>query len=109
MANKSWQTFTLAPRAGLPNVPQEILTYAFELPRPAKGEKSVGALDLLGGGAALVTVTRVLPGDITTTADAEVAQLRQALAPRNARIGFESFFVAAEDTFGVTRPLASDE
>ena len=86
-----------------------MLNYAFELPRPPQGEKSVGALDLADGSSALVTVTRVVPGDIATTTDAEVEQLRRALAARNARIGFESFFVAAEDTVGVERSFIDDE
>ena len=99
----SWQTFTLASRVATEGITQDVLNYAFELPRPPEGEKSVGAYDLADGSSALVTVTRVVPGDIATTTDAEVEQLRRALAARNARIGFESFFVAAENTVGVER------
>ncbi|MEM7099755.1 MAG: SurA N-terminal domain-containing protein [Pseudomonadota bacterium] len=104
----SWRTHTLATRAGLPEVPQDILNRAFELPRPPEGEKSVGAIDLTDGSAALITVTRVVPGNISFTPDETVNQLRQALQSRVARVEFESFFVAAENTVGVDRPISSE-
>ncbi len=98
-----WQTASMVGRSGTPDMPREVLQYAFELPRPAAGAKSVGAVDLPDG-AALVTVTRVVQGDINSTTDADVSQIRQLTTQRSGRFDFQSFFVAAEAALGVERP-----
>jgi peptidyl-prolyl cis-trans isomerase D len=100
----AWQTFELATRVdGTSAIPPQVLTTAFDLPRPTAGQKAVGIAEL-DDGAALVTVTRVRQGDINTTADAEVAELRRVSESRASRMDFQSFFQAAEEDLGVTRP-----
>lgn len=102
----SWQSFELAPRVNSASpVPAPVLTAAFDLPRPKPGQKSVGIAELEDG-AALVTVTRVLQGDVNTTVDAEVAELRRVSESRASRMDFQSFFQAAEEDLGVTRPAS---
>ena len=91
-------------RSGGPqDIPPAVRVAAFDLPRPAEGEKSVSAIDT-DDGAALVTVTRVVQGDINTTTDAEVAEIRRLTAERVARFDMEGFFRAAEQRLNVSRP-----
>ena len=58
----------------------------------------------LADGAALVTVTRVLQGDMNTTTDAEAAQIRELTRGRTGRYDLQGFFSAAEEELSVTRP-----
>ena len=105
-----WQTVEAANRsprtAQEAAVPGEVRRFAFSLPRPPEGEKSVGVVDLADG-AALVTVTRVEQGDVNTLAQAEVEQLRQIAQQRAARQSFQGLLRAAEDRLGVDRPAPS--
>ncbi len=102
----SWQSHTLLSRAGGgQDIPPAVRTKVFELPRPAPGEKSVDAVELING-AALVTVTRVVQGDINTTTDAEVAEIRRLSADRVGRYDLQGFFSAAEEALNVTRPAS---
>ncbi|MCR9258273.1 MAG: SurA N-terminal domain-containing protein [Pseudomonadaceae bacterium] len=99
-----WQTFELAARANSnQNIPNSVLEAAFDLARPLPGKKSVGMSDLPDG-AALITVTRVIQGDPSTTAEAEIEQLRQVAENRAARLDFQGFFEAARTQLGVTQP-----
>ena len=99
-----WRSFSLLKRSGGPqDIPPAVRVAAFDLPRPAEGEKSVSAIDT-DDGAALVTVTRVVQGDINTTTDAEVAEIRRLTAERVARFDMEGFFRAAEQRLNVSRP-----
>jgi len=99
-----WQSFTLAARGGDGlEIPEPVRTAAFELPRPGVGAKSVGVAQLPDG-AALITVTRVVQGDLTTTPDADVAEIRRVSQARAARYDFTGFFQAAEEQLGVNRP-----
>lgn len=99
-----WQSFELATRVGAnAGIPQSVSELAFNLPRPPAGEKSIGVANLPDG-AALVTVTRVIQGDMGSTADSEIAELRRVATSRAARLEYQSFFQAAEREIGVTRP-----
>ena len=101
-----WQTFELAARANsAQGIPDTVLEAAFDLPRPQDGEKSVGMADLPDG-SALITVTRVIQGDPSTTTDAEIEQLRQVAENRAARLDFQGFFDATQQRLGVTRPAS---
>jgi peptidyl-prolyl cis-trans isomerase D len=101
-----WQTFELAARANsAQNIPNSVLEAAFDLARPAPGEKSVGMSDLPDG-AALITVTRVIQGDPSTTTEAEIEQLRQVAENRAARLDFQGFFEAARQQLGVKQPAS---
>ncbi len=104
--NAEWQTFEAANRGGNPAIPQQVLTAAFDLPRPASGEKAVGIADLPDG-AAVVTVTRVVPGDVATTTDADLAELRRVASGRVSRLDIQSLFEAAEESIGVKRFIES--
>lgn len=84
---------------------RKVIDYAFTLPRPGEGEKSVGSVLLDDGSSALVAVTRVAMGDISSATDDEREQLRQALARLNANNEFAAFFRAAEEHVGVTRNI----
>ena len=99
-----WQSYTLLNRTGAAEgIPAEVLTRAFELPRPPAGEKSVDAVDIADG-SALVTVTRVVQGNINTTTEAEIAQIRELAAGRTGRYDLQGFFSAAEEQLQVSRP-----
>ena len=101
-----WQTFELAARANSgQGIPNSVLEAAFDLARPAPGKKSVGMSDLPDG-AALITVTRVIQGDPSTTTDAEIEQLRQVAENRAARLDFQGFFEAARQQLGVKQPAS---
>ncbi len=97
-----WRTFEAITRATGEDIPQPVLDTAFELPRPPEGEKTIGEASLPDG-SAIVTVTRVLQGDVNVTTDAEIAQLEQGLINRARQIGYSSFFRAAEEKVGVSR------
>ncbi|MEQ9450891.1 MAG: SurA N-terminal domain-containing protein [Pseudomonadales bacterium] len=103
----SWETYEAAGRspsnAQEAELPNEVRTFAFSLPRPPQGEKSVGVVDLADG-AALVTVTRVVQGDIDSTLAQETEELRRAAVSRGARLDFQSLLQAAEQSLGVERP-----
>lgn len=107
--NSTWQSYELASRsprtAEEAAMPTEVRSFAFELPRPPEGEKSFGAVDLATG-AALVTVTRVVQGDVDATLAQETDQLRRAASDRGARVDVQSFMQAAEAELGVDRPAA---
>lgn len=102
-----WQVFEAATRAARnaadSELPNAVRTYAFGLPRPPAGEKSVGSVEIAEG-AALVTVTRVIQGDLDATLAAEAQEIRRAAENRSARIDFQSLVQAAEKELGVERP-----
>ena len=97
-----WSVHELAGRTGNKEIPQEILNVAFELPRPAELEKSVGEVSLANG-TAIVTVTRVQDGDPMALPDEELAQIKEGLKTRNDRVSLNSFFIAAQSEVGLER------
>ena len=97
-----WSVHELAGRTGNQEIPQEILNVAFELPRPAELEKSVGEVSLANG-TAIVTVTRVQDGDPMALPDEELAQIKEGLKTRNDRVSLNSFFIAAQSEVGLER------
>ena len=97
-----WSVHELAGRTGNQEIPQEILNVAFELPRPAELEKSVGEVSLANG-TAIVTVTRVQDGDPMVLPDEELAQIKEGLKTRNDRVSLNSFFIAAQSEVGLER------
>ena len=97
-----WSVHELAGRTGNQEIPQEILNVAFELPRPAELEKSVGEVSLANG-TAIVTITRVQDGDPAVLPDEELAQIKEGLKTRNDRVSLNSFFIAAQSVVGLER------
>ena len=98
-----WQTFELTGRSGSP-VQAQVLTVAFDLPRPPEGEKSVGKATLGEAGEAVVTVTRVVDGDLSTLTDSEVERLRNLFSSRTSRLDFAAVYKALEAQADITRP-----
>lgn len=98
-----WQRRELAERND-PEVAQAVLAAAFELPRPGPGEKSVGQAALGDGELAVVTVTRVVDGDVEILADSEIENLRNTLAGRAANLDFSAFIGTLEDEASISRP-----
>lgn len=87
----AWRTLEEVRRVDARALPP-VLAAAFSLPRPPTDGKSVGVASLDGAGEAIVTVTRVVEGDSSVLADAEVDGLRQLLLTRNQRLDFEALY-----------------
>ena len=101
-----WTTLELIVRnQGEDEVERSVVEYAFTLPRPAAEAKSVGSVGLDDGSSAIVAVTRVAMGDISSATDDQREQLRQAIARINSQAEFSAFFRAAEEAVGVTRNI----
>jgi peptidyl-prolyl cis-trans isomerase D len=62
-----------------PEVPPAVRELAFKLPRPDGDGASFGTLSLTNGDAAVVSVTRVVDGDLASLGDAERAQAEREL------------------------------
>ncbi|MCZ6855206.1 MAG: SurA N-terminal domain-containing protein [Gammaproteobacteria bacterium] len=86
-----WQTVQLAGRDRR-DVSPEIIQVAFKMPRPMEGNKSLSEAVLPGGDRAIVTVTRVQDGDLSTMPDVEIQRVRAQLANRSSRLDFEALF-----------------
>jgi len=86
-------------------IPPSIREFAFQLPRPSEGERSLGIADM-DNGAALVTLTRVTQGDIDATSQAEVAELRRVVEGRAGQLQLQSLLQSAEAELGVERPAS---
>ncbi|MDC0213384.1 SurA N-terminal domain-containing protein [Gammaproteobacteria bacterium] len=97
-----WSSHEMVRRTTDQEIPQEVLSLAFQLPRPEDREKSVGDV-VISDGRAIVTVTRVLDGDLKTLSDEEVSNIREGLENRNGRVSLNSFFVAAQNDVVVER------
>ena len=87
----AWETLEAAARTD-PRSPPSVLEAAFALSRPEDGGKSVGVAGLGAGGQAIVTVTRVLDGDLSTLADSEVEGLRQLFVSRSETLDYEALY-----------------
>ena len=103
---KRWTTLDSVNRTqGDDEVAREVIQHAFTLPRPAENGRSVGSVLLTNGSSAVVAVTRVVMGDISSASDEEREQLHQALARRNSQAEFAAFYQGAEEFVGVTRSV----
>ena len=101
---KRWTTLELVNRsAAEDDMAREVINHAFTLPRPADAGRSVSTVSLADGSSALVAVTRVVMGDISSASDEQREQLREALAQRNSQAEFAAFYQGAEEAVGVTR------
>ena len=101
---KRWTTLESVNRTqGDDEAAREVISYAFTLPRPLEDGRSIGSVLLADGGSAVVAVTRVVMGDISSASEEERQQLRDALARRNSQAEFTAFYQGAEEFVGVTR------
>jgi peptidyl-prolyl cis-trans isomerase D len=97
-----WQTFALSKRNHI-DVPGSVLDAAFKLPRPAEGSKSVGESALDDGGNAVVTVTRVVDGDLAIMAESEIESMREFLDQLAGNLDFSAFVATIEQAASVSR------
>ena len=101
---KRWTTLESVNRTRADDdTTREVINYAFTLPRPDENGRSVGSVVLADGSSALVAVTRVVMGDISSAPDGYREQLRNAIAQRNLQAEFAAFYRGAEEFVGVTR------
>lgn len=98
----NWQTFELV-RRNTREVPRGVLETAFDLPRPADDDKSIGRADLPSGGTALVTVTRVRDGSPDTLTTSELEGMRGFLTDRAARLEFSSLYETVRQDASIER------
>ena len=98
-----WETHTLAG-SGEAGVPREVLREAFDLPAPAAGEKRLASTELGMDGRALITVTRVVNGDIERMTEQEVDGLMRFLRNRVGNLDFSAFFESVREQASINRP-----
>lgn len=99
-----WQRFAAVTQSGTEGVPSTVRTAAFDLPAPTVAEKSVGRAELPGGGLAVVTVTRVVPGDWASMSEVERDGLQRYMADRTSRLDFVSMYLSLEEEAKIVRP-----
>ena len=87
----AWETLEAAARTD-PRPPPAVLEAAFALSRPEESGKSVGVAALDAGGEAIVTITRVVDGDVSTLADSEMEGLRQLFVTRSETLDYEALY-----------------
>jgi len=97
-----WQTVPRALR-GQSGVPVEVLDKAFSLPFDPEGSGRVVSSVNLPDGQALLTVTRVVDGDIEAMTSEEVNALARYVKSRNSSLEFAGLYETVEKTAGVTR------
>ena len=97
-----WQTFEMAARSG-GDAPEQVLAAAFALPRPPEGGRSVGEASLDAEGEALVTVTRVVDGDLAAVSEAEMEAMRGFFASRGGTLDFAALQAALDAEADIDR------
>jgi peptidyl-prolyl cis-trans isomerase D len=98
-----WQTFELVSRSAA-DAPRAVLGAAFSLPRPVDGQKSVGEATLDDGSVAVVTVTRVVDGDVAIMAEREIESMRGFLGNRVASLDFAGLTGTLESEASISAP-----
>ncbi len=99
----AWQTFELVNRSD-GALPEDVLAAAFALPRPEEGGRSVGTASLGEEGEALVTVTRVVNGDLAALSDIELDGLRDYFETRGGNLDFAAVQAALDAQADIERP-----
>lgn len=84
-------------------VAAEVLSAAFDLPRPVGDGKSVGSTRLPNGDSAIVTVSHVSDGTLEALSAAEREALTRFLEGESARTEFEGFRESLAETTEVDR------
>ena len=97
------QTFELVSRSSA-DAPRAVLSAAFSLPRPGEREKSVGEATLDDGSVAVVTVTRVVDGDVSVMAEREIESMRGFLGNRVASLDFAGLTTTLEREASISMP-----
>lgn len=104
----AWQTLEAAGRTD-PRPPPEVAEAAFALSRPEAGGKSVGAAALGAGGKAIVTVTRVVEGDVSALADSELDGLRELFVTRSETLDYEALYQGYLADADISRRIAPSD
>ena len=99
----AWETFELVSR-GDGAVPEDVLAAAFALPRPEDGGRSIGEAGLGEEGEALVTVTRVVDGDLAALSDSDLDTMQIYFATRDGRLEFAALQQALNADAEIERP-----
>lgn len=99
----AWETFELAMRSS-GTAPLSVLEAAFALPRPGEGGRSIGEASLGDEGEALVTVTRVVDGDVQALSEAETETMDTFVASRNGRLEFAALQATLRDDADIDLP-----
>ena len=97
-----WQTSSRATRSQS-DVPREVLEKAFALPFDRATEGRAVASVALPDGQALVTVTRVIDGDLDAMSSEEADMLARYVKSRSAGLEFTGLFRTVEKDEGVSR------
>ena len=100
----NWRVHSQAHR-GDPDIPMEIRLEAFNLVAPKDREKSVGRGYVNGINPSVITVTRVLEGDIETMTETDIEALRQVLGNRSTSIDFGSYYKTIQEGAKIDRRL----
>ena len=100
----NWRVHPQAHR-GDPDIPMEIRLEAFNLVAPKDREKSVGRGYVNGINPSVITVTRVLEGDIETMSETDIEALRQVLGNRSTSIDFGSYYKTIQQGAKIDRRL----
>jgi len=98
-----WRTHELVRRNEI-GVPPQVLSTSFSMVRPADGGKRVGSADGPNGERYLITMTRVVDGDLSTMTETDIDGVRRFLAMRASNLDFEGFYNALEQDASIQRP-----
>jgi peptidyl-prolyl cis-trans isomerase D len=101
-AKVEWKV-TPGARRRMAEVPTEVLSQAFGLPRPAPDGRSVGMADLPDGAVAVVVVTRVIDGDYAALTESERESLERELSQRAGDVDLRSVFDTSRDEASIRR------
>ena len=104
----AWETLEAVARTD-PRPPPAVLEAAFALSRPEDGGKSVGAAALGVEGEAIVTVTRVIEGDVSTLADSELDGLRQLFVARSETLDYDALYQGYLADADISRPVLQSD
>ena len=97
-----WVRSEQTPRNKL-DLDREILEEAFRLQRPAEGDKSVSAVSLTNGDAAVVSVTKVDNAAQDASSNQQLDSISRALAARKGNLDFTEFSSQLESEYEVER------
>ena len=97
-----WVRSEQTPRNKL-DLDREILDEAFRLSRPAEGDKSVSAITLSNGDAAVISVTQIDNASPDATPNQQLGAIARALAARSGANDFAEFRSELESEFDVER------
>lgn len=97
-----WQVAPAASR-GTPGLDREIVTPAFELPRPTEDKRAVTSAELTGGRVAVITVSAVHDGDYEALTETERAAIRTQLERRIGNEEFTALFMTLRESASVER------